>query len=291
MSMQVLPQFLVNALIAGTLFALLGLSFGAIYSTSRILHFAHGGVYVIGAYAFFAAHAWLGIWLVPAALLAILASGVAGAAVMRLLYDPLLASRASGVIIMIASLGLFIVIENVIVLLFGNDSRIVYQGSVQAGYSLGGVSITLLQIYILLVSIAVFIATWMLATRTRLGRALRALADDAGMAEIIGLDVKRLRYVVFFFGSAILGVAAVLHSLDIGISPQSGLTVILIAAVAAIIGGANVMLAGILGGYIIGFMQNLGVLWIDPRWQNLITFAALVIVLVLRPEGLIARRR
>lgn len=289
--MELLPQFLANAIIAGTLFGLLGLSFGTIYSTTKILHFAHGSVYVISAYVFYAAHIIGGLWIIPAAAVALLAGGLAGVANMRLLYDPLISRRASGVIVMIASLGLFIAVENLIVLGFGNDSRIVPLGAVQAGYQRGGITITALQLGILAVSAAVFIATWLLATRTRLGRAMRAMADDPGMAEIIGLDVKRLRYVVFFLGSVILAVAAVLQSLDIGISPQAGLTIILTAAVAAIIGGANSLLAGILGGYIIGFMQNLGILWLDPRWQNLITFTALVVVLVVRPEGLVARRR
>lgn len=291
MSMDLLPQFLANALIVGTLFGVLGLSFGIIYSTSRILHFAHGSVYVVSAYAFYAAHALLGLWLLPAALLAVLAGGAAGVATMRLLYDPLLHNRASGVIVMIASLGLFIAVENVIALGFGNDARMVSQAAIQTGHEIGSVTITTLQIEILLVSAAVFVLMWLVTTRTRLGRAMRAMADDVEMATIIGLDVARLRYIVFFLGSAILGIAAVLHSLDIGVSPQSGITVVLVAAVAAMIGGANTLLAGILGGYIIGFMQNLGVLWLDPRWQNLITFVALILVLVLRPEGLVSRRR
>ena len=210
---------------------------------------------------------------------------------MGLLYAPLLRRRTSGAVIMIASLGLFIVIENLIVLIFGNDSRVVSKAAVQQGLALGGIYVTPLQFITLATSILVYGAVLLIITQTKLGRGLRGIADDAEVAVIVGLDVRSLRYVVFALGSMTLAVAAILNSLDVGTSPSMGLSVVLVAAAAAIIGGANSIFAGIAGGLLIGLLQSVGVLWIDPRWQNVMIFAALLLVLLLRPAGLFAGKR
>jgi branched-chain amino acid transport system permease protein len=288
---DLLAQSLANALSLGALFGLMGLSFGLIYSTSKILHFAHGAVYVCAAYQFYVCYA-LWNWPLPvAAGAAVVAGGVIGVAMMRLLYEPLLRRRTSGAVVMIASLGLFIVIQNAIVLAFGNDSRVVSKATVQQGLVLGSIYVTPLQIVTLATAAAVYAVVLLLIKRTKLGRGLRGIADDADVAVIVGLDVRLLRYVVFAVGSMVLAVAAILNSLDIGTSPSMGLSVVLIAAVAAIIGGASSIFAGIAGGFLIGALQSFGVLWIDPRWQNLMIFAALILVLLVRPAGLFAGRR
>jgi branched-chain amino acid transport system permease protein len=106
------------------------------------------------------------------------------------------------------------------------------------------------------------------------------------VAVTVGIDVPQLRYLVFVIGSMTLGVAAVLNSLDVGVSPGMGLSVVLIAAVAAIIGGASGIFGGVAGGFLIGAIQSMGVMWIDPRWQNLMIFSVLIIVLVVKPTGL-----
>jgi branched-chain amino acid transport system permease protein len=285
MNLTLVAQSLVNAVATGGIFALLGLSFGLIYSTTQILHFAHGSVYVCAAYLFYAGYA-VADWPLPlAALVAVVGAGLLGFAVMRLFYQPMLQRGTSGAVIMIASLGLFIVVENLVVLAFGNDSRVISKGAVQEGFSLGNVYVTPLQLYSLVVALVTFVFVFLLITRSKLGRGLRAIADNATVGEIVGIDVRSLRYVVFALGSMVLAVAAVLSGLDIGVSPGMGLSVLLIATVAAIIGGANSMFAGIAGGFLVGAVQSLGVLWIDPRWQNLLIFAALIVVLVVRPTG------
>ncbi len=283
--MVLIAQSLVNAIATGAIFALLGLSFGLIYSTTQLLHFAHGAVYVCAAYLFYAGYVLADWPMLMAALVAIAGAGILGFAVMRLFYQPMIGRGTSGAVIMIASLGLFIVIENLIVLGFGNDARVISKGAVQAGLSFANVYVTPLQLYSLAIALVTFAAVYFLITRSKLGRGLRAIADNTAVAQIVGIDVKSLRYVVFALGSMVLAIAAVLSGLDIGVSPGMGLSVLLIATVAAIIGGANSMFAGIAGGFLVGAVQSLGVLWIDPRWQNLLIFAALIVVLVVRPTG------
>ncbi len=290
MTGDLILQFLSNAVVMGALYGLLGLSFGLIYSTTQILHFAHGATYLVASYLFFALYAASGLALLPSVALAVVLTGALGAGTMRALYEPLLARKASGLTLMIASLGFFAVVENVIVLLFTNDSRVVSKGAVTEGIRIGPVVVTPLQVVILCASAAVFGLVYVMLTRSRLGRALRAMSDDLKMAEVVGIDVRWLRYLVFGLGSMVAAIAAVLVSLDVGIRPTMGLSAVLVAAIAVIIGGVGSLFAGIAGGMIIGFVQNFGVLYLAPRWQNLITFSALIIVLVVRPVGLFGRR-
>jgi branched-chain amino acid transport system permease protein len=287
---DLLLQSLANALPLGALFGLMGLSFGLIYSTSKILHFAHGAVYVGAAYAFYLFYVPLDLPLAMAALASMLIGALLGVAMMRILYEPLLRRGTSGAVMMISSLGLFILAENALVLIFGNESRVVSKANVQQGIALGSVYVTPLQLTTVAVAAGVYLSTFLLITQTKLGRGLRGIADAADVAVIVGVDVRTLRYVVFALGSAVLAVAAILNSLDIGLSPSMGLSVLLIASVAAIIGGASGMFAGIAGGFLIGVVQAAGVIWIDPRWQNLLIFSALIIVLLVRPAGLFRGR-
>ncbi|MCC6949693.1 MAG: branched-chain amino acid ABC transporter permease [Bradyrhizobiaceae bacterium] len=285
MNLALIAQSVGNALATGAIFGLMGLSFGLIYSTTRILHFAHGSVYVCAAYFFYAAYVAADWPLLPSAIAAVLGAGLLGFVVMRLFYEPMVRRGTSGAVVMIASLGLFIVIENLVVLVFGNDSRVISKGEVQQGLLIGNVYVTPLQLASFAVALATFAIVFLLVTRSKLGRGLRAIADNPAVGEIVGIDVRLLNYLVFALGSMVLAIAAVLMGLDIGVSPGMGLSVVLIATIAAIIGGANSMFAGIAGGFLVGAVQSMGVLWIDPRWQNLLIFSALIVVLVVRPTG------
>jgi branched-chain amino acid transport system permease protein len=290
MSGEILLQFLANAIVVAALYALLGLSFGLIYSTTQILHFAHGAIYLAAAYLFFAFHVLAALPVPVALALAVLLAGLLGVLTMRGLYDPLLVRRASGLTIMIASLGFFIVVENVIVLLFTNDSRVVASGAVVEGLRLGPVVVTPLQLTIVAVTAVVLGLVHLMLARSGLGRALRGMSDDSGMAEIVGIDVRRLRYAVLGLGSMIAALAAVLVALDVGLRPTMGLQAVLVAAIAVIVGGVGPLFAGVVGGVVVGFIQNFGILYVAPKWQNLITFAVLIAMLLFRPAGLFGRR-
>jgi branched-chain amino acid transport system permease protein len=264
--------------------------FGLIYNTTQILHFAHGAVYLVASYLFFALYALWNVGLLLAVILSVALAGVLGALIMRCLYEPLLRRRASGLTIMIASLGAFTVIENVIVLLFSNDSRVVSRAAVGEGIAIGPVVITALQLVILVTAAAVLVLAYLVLTRSRLGRALRGMADDLGMAQIVGIDVHRLRYLVLTLGSMLAAVVALLVALDVGVRPTMGLQAVLVAAIAVILGGIGNLFAGVAGGIMIGLVQNLGILYLAPKWQNLITFSVLIATLMIRPIGLFGHR-
>lgn len=285
MNSSLILQSLVNALAGGALFALFGLSFGLIYSTTQILHFAHGAIYLCAAYIFYAGYMGADWPLAVAGAVAIAGAALLGTATMRLMYQPLIKRRTSGAVVMIASLGLYITVENLMVLWFGNSSRVVSKSAVQQGFDLGNVYVTPLQVITFAVSIALSLLIFLVITRSKLGRGLRAVADNPDVADLVGIDVRALQQWVFAIGSMVLAIAAILNATDIGIAPGMGLSVVMVATVAAIVGGANSIFAGIAGGFLIGAVQSFGVIWIDPRWQNLLIFSVLIVILVVRPTG------
>jgi branched-chain amino acid transport system permease protein len=168
---------------------------------------------------------------------------------------------------------------------------VVSKGSVQAGFDFGSVYVTPLQIVTVAVSLTIALLLFLVVTRSKLGRGLRAIADNANVADLIGIDVKILQQAVFAIGSMVVAIAAILNVSDIGVSPGMGLSVVLVATVAAIIGGANSIFAGIAGGFLIGAVQSFGVIWIDPRWQNFLIFFTLIVVLIVRPTGVFGAKQ
>jgi branched-subunit amino acid ABC-type transport system permease component len=137
---------------------------------------------------------------------------------------------------------------------------------------------------------ATFALVFLLLRYSKLGRALIAIADDPSVATNVGINVTSLRYLVFAIGSMVLAVGGVLSGLDVGVSPGMGLSVVMIATVAAIIGGASRLFSGVAGGFLVGAVQSMGVGFIDPRWQNLLIFAALIVTLIVRPTGIFGGR-
>lgn len=291
MSFDIATQFLFDATVKASLFALFGLSFSLIYSTTKIVHFAHGASCVAAAYAFFVAYVLLSLPLIAAGFLVIVFSAALGAAMMQYFYKPMIAKSASHAVIMIASLGLFIACQSIFELAFGHDSRVVSKSEISPGIIVGPIFITPLQVATIVCAIVLAGGLYLLIKRFKLGRALRAMSDDIEMATIIGVDISRLRTLVFAIGTAIASIPTMLIGLDVGISPTMGLHLVLLATIAAIVGGVRGIFTGVGGGLIVGATQTLGVIWIDPKWQNLVVFSVLLLVLMWKPTGLFAERR
>lgn len=288
--MQLFLQTFVNGIIAGFIFSLLALGFGLIYSSTGILHFAHGVVFTAGAYLIFVfaillslPTLWVLVFVVPLA-------GLLGLLMNLLVYTPLRRRSASPGVMLISSLGLFIFLENLIGLIFGYDIRVVSKGRVSEGYLIGSVAITQIQIITILTTLACFVAILLFLKKTRFGKAARAMACDNYMAGIIGIDTERVAHLIFFIGSCLAAVAAALISFDLAIRPDMGLLAVLIAAVAVIIGGVGNIFASILGGFLISFVQNFGIMKISQKWQGVITFAVLVVFLIFRPTGFFGKK-
>jgi len=285
-----LLQLLANGLVTGCLYAFVALGFGLIYNTTRVFHFAHGAVYTGTAYVFYSVLILLGwpVWL--GIILALIAAAFLGIAIEVLVYYPLYRKGSSLSVAMMSSLGVYIVLVNLIAMLFGNETKILRPG-VEKTYTIGPVILTRVQVWELLAFIVVVPLLYVFIKKTNLGKIIRAVRDDPDLITVLGVDLRQVRLFIFSLGSVLAGLAACLLALDVGIDPHIGLAAILMAAVAVIVGGVSIFEGAVVGAFLLGLLQNLAIWKIPARWEDTITFIVLLLFLLLRPEGILGRRR
>lgn len=283
-------QFVANGLCKGAVYALVATGFGLIYTTSRVFHIAHGAVYTLTAYALFCSLALLKLPLTASVGLALVTAAAAGALIELGVYRPLDRKQASSSVVMISSLGVYIVLVNLIAMFLGNDTRILRSG-VQSTHTFGDVILTEVQLAQMLLAPAVIGVYWVFLSRTSLGRLCRAVADDSTLASVLGVKVERTRLVAFVAGSCLAAVGAVFVALDVGIDPHVGFPAVLVAAVACIIAGLQRFIAPAFGGLLLGLIQSLVVWKTSSKWESTVSFLILITVLLFRPQGLLQLQR
>lgn len=283
-----MEQFIANGLCRGSVYALVALGFGLIYTTTGVFHIAHGFIYTLGAYGLFASLMWLPGALPVAVMLALAAAAVAAVVVETLVYRPLDRKKASPAILMISSFGVYIIGINLIAMIFGNEAKILRAG-VEDTFQIGNVILTRIQIAQLVTGMLVFVAYWLFLRSSALGRICRAVADDSTLASVLGVRVEGTRMLVFALGSVLATTGAILASLDVGMDPYVGLPATLVAAVACIVGGMRRFFAPALGALLLGIIQSLVVWKTSAHWEAAVTFGILILFLVFRPQGLLGQ--
>lgn len=288
--MQLLLQLAINGVAIGCLYALVAVGFAIIFGVTRIFHFAHGATYLLAAYAYYAA---LSIYRLPALLglaIAALVAVVFGSCCERFVYRPMLRSESSFLTVFVASFGLFIVVENLVVLVFGSGFSTL-ESSLSKGLPFGPFELSPVGIIAILGSAGLLIGLELFLARTDAGTALRAMADSAELVQTIGLDRNRCAQIAFAAGSLLAVPAAVLNVNLSGLSPQSGTSMILIAMAATIVGGIGSLYGAALGGVLLGVAENVGIWRLPASWGDGIAFGVLLVFLLLRPSGIVSALR
>jgi branched-chain amino acid transport system permease protein len=285
-----MEQFIANGLCKGSIYAVVALGFGLVYTTSGVFHLAHGAVYTVAAYSLYCFLSFLKVPFPIAILSSVLIAAALGIFIELVVYRPLAERKASGTVLMISSLGVYIVAVNLIALFLGNESQILRTG-VESTIRFGNIILTKVQIAQIVASLLCVAMYWLFLRLSPLGRVCRAVADDAELASVLGVKVEATRLLVIAVGSSLAGVGAVLSALDVGIDPFMGFPVVLVAVVACIIGGLHRFISPALGGFLLGLVQSLVVWLTSARWENAITFALLICFLLFRPQGLLGRRQ
>ena len=280
-----LLQFIINGLITGLLYSLLAIGFALVYNTTHIFHIAAAAIYVFAAYMFW----WLAV---KCGLPLLLAAGFALVLTMGLslvaevgVYRPLRKKKSSLNAIMIASIGLMTIIVNVIAMFFGNETKVV-ENAILKTYQFSGLIITTPQLYQIIVAVVAISAFLIVLDRTRFGLKLRALSADETLFETLGYNKQRTFTGVFLLSGLFIGLASCATVYDVGLDPNMGMTVLINAMVAMIIGGVGRYGTCLVGGLLLGVLQSLTVYGFASNWQNAITFAVLLIFLFVRPQGL-----
>ena len=278
-------QFIINGLITGILYSLLAIGFALVYNTTRIFHIAAAGIYVFAAYMFWFFVAKAGLPIILASFVAIALTMLLSLLSELLVYRPLKNKKASLNVAMIASIGAMTVIVNTIAMCFGNETKVVENGILQP-LTFGDIIITTPQKYQALIGIAVLVVFMFILQRTNWGLRLRALSADETLFETLGYDTKATRIMVFLASGAFIGIASCLTVYDVGLDPNMGMSVLISAIVAMIIGGVGKFSTCIVGGLTLGVLQSLTVYQFASNWQNAVTFLVLLILLFLRPPGI-----
>lgn len=285
-----LSQILIYSLIAASEFMLVAVSFLLIYSTTRFFHFAHAVVFTSGAYFVYLFHIILGLPFLIVVPLAITCSTVLGSSLELYIYRPLRKMNTSPMVLLLASLGIYIVLQNCISMFFGDDTKSIRTGDVVEGLSVLGARITPVQICIICTSIVLvgLTAVWLKQSKT--GRAMRAVANDSELALISGIDSDKVILRTFALGSALAGAAGILVALDVDMTPTMGMNALMMGVVAVIIGGVGSIPGAALGALLLALAQNFGVWKISSQWQDTIAFAILLVFLLFRPEGFLGKK-
>jgi branched-chain amino acid transport system permease protein len=284
-------QILVNGLIAGAIYALVAAGFSLIYSTVKFVHFAHGGVIALSAYMLYLFFSLWGLNFWLAVFLAILSGPVFGVLIDTLIYRPLRRRRASPTIILVASVAVLLILESLNLIFFGADVKSINFFTLGKGLSFGPVIITSLQIFIVLTSLALLALLFVFMKYSKIGKAMRAVADNKDVAEIVGISAERVYTWSFALGSLIAGVAAVLISLEQNIEPTMGTSLMIKGFTASIIGGVESVAGGVLGAFLLGLAENIGIWWLPSSYKDAIAFVILFVFLLFRPEGILGAKK
>jgi branched-chain amino acid transport system permease protein len=294
-------QELINGITTGALYALVALGFTMVYGVLKLLNFAHGDLYMVGAYVGFFVIQWFGgpaKVTIPVPLLLVimfvLAAGLVGGlgvAIERFAYRPL--RDAPRIAPLITAIGVSFFLENSALLLFGAQPRIYNTSefiSLSSGIQVGSVTIDSVQIMVLVLGLLLMVGLRLLVSRTRLGRQMRAVAVDREAAEMLGINVNFTIAATFFLGSALAGVAGVMAGLLFNqVTPTIGFIAGLKAFTASVVGGIGSIPGAMLGGLLIGVAESFITGYISSTYTNLLVFALLIAVMLIRPSGLLGQ--
>lgn len=300
--MTVFFQTIVNGLTTGCVYALIALGYTMVYGVLKLLNFAHGDVYMVGAYIGYVVLQIFGGstgLTIPVPLLLVLmfaaaagGCGYLGVAMERFAYRPL--RNAPRIAPLITALGLSFVLENTILLLFGGFTRSYNTTAYipfSTGITIGKVSIDIVQILTLVGSVVIMYGLRELVNRTTLGKSMRAVASDREAAEMLGINVDRTIALTFFIGSAIAGAAGVMSGLAFNqLSSTIGFLAGLKAFTAAVVGGIGSIPGAMIGGIFIGLCESFSSSYISSKYSDLIVFGILIATMLIRPVGIFGQR-
>lgn len=281
-------QIVLNGVIQGLLFAIMGVAFSLVYSTTRTFHIALGGIYALAPYILLASIVG-GLGWSAGIVLATAVACVIGLLCEELLHWPLLRKAAPAEVQLIASLGALLIVVQLIVLLWGSDAQVIRVG-IDRVFVFGEIRLTRAQVGAGVTAIVLLGAFFVWLDRSALGLQFRGMADNPVLLSLLGRDVRRLRRMVFVVSAGMAAIAAVATAHDVGFDPHGGLKAVLAGMAATIIGGRGSLAGAAIVGLALGIVRN-EIAWLtSSQWEDAITFLLLAFVLLLRPEGLFGRK-
>ena len=279
-------QFL-NGLQTGSIYALVALGYSMVYGIILLLNFAHGDIIMVGAYAAYYAMTTFHLHPIVSVVIAIAASTILGVVIEKVAYTPL--RKAPRLSLLITAIGISFLLENGAQLLFGADTKSM-DPIVTGQVVLGSLKISKAALLTIAVTIVAMVALTLTVQKTKLGKAMRAVSEDMGAAQLMGISLNKTISFTFAIGSALAGIGSVLYLCAYQqASPTMGSMLGLKAFVAAVLGGIGSIPGAFVGGILLGIIENLSKAYISTQLSDAIVFAILIVVLLVKPTGILGR--
>lgn len=284
MSETELTQFVqsaVNATSSGCAYALLASSFALTSRSGRFFHLAHGGIFVVGGYGALIGFTLVGV---PGLALGIVAACAVGAATELVVYRPLRQRQASSLVLLLASLGVYLALQSAIALGFGNETKLLLPTSVRGTIRMPVGNLSTAQAITITLCAVTTVSLWGFSSFTRSGLSIRAVSADHELATVVGARTDLAVLHAMILGSIIVGATGIVAACDLDLVPTMGIRALLVSLAAAVIGGMRNPLRAALGGLALGFVEALTAWMFPARWHDVTMYALLAIILLMRPS-------
>jgi branched-chain amino acid transport system permease protein len=285
-----LLQLSVEGVKFGLVIAMASIGLSLIFGTTGLTNFAHGELVTWGAIVAWFVNVRMGWHLIPAAILAVFVGGLSGALLDRGLWRPL-RRRGTGLIAMlVVSIGMSLLLRYIFLYRFGGRTRPFADYAVQAGWDIGPITIAPKDLFAIGLSLVVLVGVALVLQRTKVGKAMRAVADNPDLASSSGIDVQRVILLVWFFGGALAALGGVLQALGEQASFQMGFQLLLLMFAGVTLGGLGTAYGALVGSLIVGLLVQLSTHWIPSELKNVGALVILILILVVRPQGILGSK-
>ena len=288
--MEMFFQQLINGLQAGSIFALIALGYTMVYGIAKMINFAHGDIIMVGAYSLYVLVLQVNIPVIPAVIITILVCAFLGITIEKIAYKPL--RKAPSLAVLITAIGVSFFLQSLALLIFGASPRPFASIINIPRVEIGGIVIQGVTVLTFIVTTVSMILLTLFIKKTKLGRAMRAVSEDKQAAQLMGINVNRTISFTFAIGSALAAVAGILYLCQYeSIKPTLGALPGIKAFVAAVLGGIGSIPGAMIGGLMLGVIESLSSGYISSELSDAIVFGVLVIVLLVKPSGLLGKNR
>ena len=281
-------QTLISGLSLGSIYALIALGYTMVYGIAKMLNFAHGDIIMIGAYAGIVTVNQLGLPPIVAVIVSVVICAGLGMLIEFLAYKPL--RQAPPLSVLITAIGVSYLLQNLALIIFGSQQK-AYPSLIElSSFTIGGVTVDGISVLTLLMTALIMVVLSFFINKTKLGKAMRAVSEDKNAASLMGISVNRTITLTFAIGSALAAFASIFYGMSYGyIKPTTGAMPGIKAFTAAVFGGIGSIPGAMLGGILLGMIEQFSKTYISTLWADAIVFGVLVLVLVVKPTGLLGK--
>lgn len=283
-------QRVLDGLRYGVIIAITAVGLSLVFGTTKLINFAHGEMVTIGAFvAYFLSTSAFNVPLIAAAIVAMIVGALVAASMERGIYRPMRSRGTGRIQLFIISIGLSLLLRHILLIMFGSRRQQYDQYAIQSTIDLGPIHITPRDLTVTLVSVAVLLGVAFMLMRTRMGKAARAVADNKDLAEASGIDVDRIILVVWVLGGALAALGGVMYGLSTAVFWNMGFNLLLLMFAGVILGGLGSAFGAVVGSLVVGVVAHVSTLWFDVELQNAWALLTLIVVLLIRPQGILGR--